>query len=93
MRVIDEIPGLLKDPACSETRHEDTTPLARRVRQQIAVSHLHLERSTTASSKPVICEDPCAVNLKIMGWLVVSETSGIVVALVVVLIWRSTFML
>ena len=93
VRVLDEMPVLLKDPVSKEPKDEDAIPLTRPVRQQVAVSHLHLARSVGVYTGPVISEDTRSFGIKAIGWLIVTETNGIVVALGVLLVWRSPFML
>ncbi|KAL8785648.1 MAG: hypothetical protein Q9195_008545 [Heterodermia aff. obscurata] len=93
VRVVDEMPMLLKDPVSKKPKHEDAIPLTKPVRQKVAVSHLHLMRSVASDTGPVISEETRSIGVKTIGWLIATETTGIVIALVVLFVWRSALML
>ena len=93
VRVLDEMPMLLENLVTGKPQNEDAVPLTRSVRQQIAVSHLYLRRPEGAFSGPVISHDTGTVGIKTIGWLVITEMTGIIIAIVVVLVWKSAFMI
>ncbi|KAL8787514.1 MAG: hypothetical protein Q9213_002172 [Squamulea squamosa] len=92
LRVIEELPKLLTDNPSSKARPEEAVPLTKRIRQYIAVSHLFLERANKVAW-PVVPEDTRPVDIKILGWLIVTDASGIADPFAVALVWRSAFML
>ena len=93
VRAIDEMPGLLKDTVSAKPQHEDAVPLTRSVRQQISVSHLSLSRFNASPSKPVIKENTHAVDASTILCLIITEITGIAIAFVVAVVWRSGFMI
>lgn len=94
VRAMDEMPGLLKDSVSAKPQHDDAAvPLTRSVRQQISVSHLLLSRSNATPSKVVIKENTDAVDMSTILCLIVTEITGIAVAFVVAVVWRSGFMI
>ena len=57
VRAIDEMPMLLADPVSGKPQQEDAVPLARRVRQQITVSHLRLYLPDSEPTRRKISHD------------------------------------
>ena len=93
VRVIDQMPMLLKDAVSSRPQQEEAIPLNRRVRQQIAVSHLHLRRAGAASLGPTIDDYTNPISFRTIAWVVITESSGIAVSIAVAIIWKSALML
>ncbi|KAL9041441.1 MAG: hypothetical protein Q9180_001278 [Flavoplaca navasiana] len=93
VRAVDQMPGLLKDPVSAKPRPDDAPSLTRNVRQQICVSHIYLRRPAGKLPDSVIKEDTHDLGWMTLGWIIATETTGIAVAFVVVLVWRSAFML
>lgn len=93
VRVIDEMPMLLQNPVLAKPQHEEAIPLTSTVRQEITVSHLVLRGVNAKTSGVAIMEDTCAVSIHNIGWLIITESVGIAVALLVALVWKSAFTL
>lgn len=92
VRAVNEMPVLVGDVS-RKRQQEDGVPLLKKVRQRTTVSRLTLSRPTSQAAANMISHDSGHVSLRIYGALILTETTGILTAIAVIVIWRSWFML